>query len=335
MHENSEWTLWKFVLDVLKSEKTVAFIAVVAHEKGSPGKTGFKMAITAEKRSTGTIGGGIMEFSIKEQYALQLREGKKISDVRKLVHTQSSKRGEPSGLTCAGSQTICAVSLSEWDIPTVTSILTSLTDNLPATLTITVNGIACREGKQQPQTTFEQLSAFGWAYFENVGPEYALYIVGGGHVGAALARIVVGLNFYVVVYDDREPIKLPGAQCVDQKKVTDSYMRLAFHITDPLHSFAAIVTSDVSTDTIALKQLLPLRLPYVGIMGVEAKIARIKNSLSIEEVREFEQQYIHAPIGIRIDSNTAEEIAVSIAAEIISVRNNLRQSYTRSVSENA
>ena len=71
------------------------------------------------------------------------------------------------------------------------------------------------------------------------------------------------------------------------------------------------------------KQLLPMSLPYIGIMGAEAKIARIKNSLSPGEQAEFERQHIYAPIGIRIDSGTADEIAVSIAAELITVRNRL------------
>ena len=76
MNENAEWMLWNFVLDALKGGRSAAFIAVAAHEKGSPGKTGFKMAFTADKQSVGTIGGGIMEFSIREQYVLQLKNGK-------------------------------------------------------------------------------------------------------------------------------------------------------------------------------------------------------------------------------------------------------------------
>ncbi len=319
MNENTEWMVWKFVLDALKCGHPVAFIAVAAHEKGSPGKTGFKMAFTGDKQSVGTIGGGIMEFSIKEQYALQLRNGKLFCDVRTLVHTASTKRGEPSGLTCAGSETLCVVSLCESDIPTVASILEALTEHQPAVLTVTGNGIACVAGKQATHSTFEQLSAFGWTYSENIGPEYTLYIIGGGHVGAALSRIATRLDFYVVVYDERGAVDTGSGE----KRVTDSYSRLAGHITDPQSSFAAIVTSDVSTDTIALKQLLPMRLPYVGIMGVEAKIARIKNSLSPAERLECEQQHIYAPIGIRIDSSTADEIAVSIAAELITVRNRL------------
>ncbi len=321
MNENAEWMLWNFVLDALKGGRSAAFIAVAAHEKGSPGKTGFKMAFTADKQSVGTIGGGIMEFSIREQYVLQLKNGKTFCDVRMLVHTPSTQRGEPSGLTCAGSETLCVVSLGESDIPTVSSILEALTEHRPAVLTVTADGIACSAGKQAPHSTFEQLSAFGWTYSENIGPDYTLYIVGGGHVGAALSRIAVRLNFYVVMYDERSTGQKDTAS--DEKKITDAYSRLASHIAEPQESFAAIVTSDVATDTIALKQLLPMSLPYIGIMGAEAKIARIKNSLSPGEQAEFERQHIYAPIGIRIDSGTADEIAVSIAAELITVRNRL------------
>jgi xanthine dehydrogenase accessory factor len=323
MHTNAEWMLWNHVLERLQGGATVAFITVVAHEKGSPGKTGFKMAITADGESLGTIGGGVMEHSMKEQYAERLRDGKDFCELRTLVHALQSKRGEPSGLTCAGSETICAMSLRERDIPCIASILEAVTDHLPAVLELTTIGMSCTHVKQPVHATFEQVSAFGWTYRENIGPEYALYIIGGGHVGAALSRIAAGLNFYVVVYDDREGLHMPGEDVDADKKIVDAYSRLASHIAEPRKSFAAIVTSDFTTDTIALRQLLPLRLPYVGIMGVESKIVRIKNSLSPEEQEEFGRQHIYAPIGMRIDSSTADEIAVSIAGELISVRNRL------------
>lgn len=325
MLENSEWTLWNHVLAVLTKGEAVAFIAVVAHEKGSPGKTGFKMAFTADKKSVGTIGGGIMEFSLKEQYALQLRECKRFCDVRTLVHALQTKRGEPSGLTCAGSETICAVSLYERDIPTVRSILEALTEHLPGMIGLTANGLTFSEGKQPVHSTFEQLSAFGWTYTENIGPEYSLYIIGGGHVGAALSRIAASLDLYVVVYDEREGSDVLAEHVAAHKKITDSYAHLGSHIMEPQKTFAAIVTSDYTTDVVALDQLLPLRLAYVGIMGVEAKIARIKNSLAPDDQLEYERQHIHAPIGISIGSSTSDEIAVSIAAELISVRSALRK----------
>ncbi len=325
MAENNEWTLWSFVLETLRRGEAVAFLAVVDHEKGSPGKTGFKMAFTAGKKSVGTIGGGIMEFSMKEQYALQLRQCKRFCDVRTLVHTQQTKRGEPSGLTCAGSETVCAVSLYERDIPAVASILEALTEHLPGVMGLTANGLAYTEGKLPMHSTFEQLSAFGWTYTENIGPEYTLYIVGGGHVGAALSRIAAGLDFYVVVYDERPDAGIAAGPVSAHKRIADSYARLGTHIAEPATSFAAIVTSDYTTDAVALAQLLPLRLAYIGIMGVEAKIARIKASLSDDDQREYDRQTIHAPIGVRIESGTADEIAVSIAAELISVRNMLRK----------
>jgi xanthine dehydrogenase accessory factor len=325
MHETTEWTLWKYVLDTLKAGGSAAFIAVVAHEKGSPGKTGFKMAFTADKQSIGTIGGGIMEFSLKEQYAGLLRNGKTFCDVRTLVHALETRRGEPSGLTCSGSQTICAVSLHERDIPAVASILDALSDHLPAIMGLTPNGLTCTAGWQAAHSAFEQLSAFGWTYTENVGPEYTMYIIGGGHVGAALSRIAARLDFYVVVYDDREGLPMVSEGISAHKKITAPYTELASHIVEPQKSFAAIVTADYTTDSVAVKQLLPMRLPYLGIMGVEAKIARIKNSLSPEEQLEFEHQHIYAPIGMRIDSGTADEIAVSIAAEVITVRNALEK----------
>lgn len=318
-----EHVLWKFIIDKLTNGERVMLIVVVAYEKGSPGKTGFKIAFTADKNSIGTIGGGIMEFSLMEHYCAQLRSGKKIRDLRLLIHSTEAKRGEPSGLTCAGSQTICALSLEEDDAPTVRSISTTLQEHQHARMVLSEQGIDCVAGNNSSRYTFQQTHSSQWKYEENIGPEYTVYVIGGGHVGNALSRILATLDVNVVVYDEREDLQLFSENTFAHKKIKAPYSELASHISDPQNSLAAIVTSNRITDAVALKQVLPLSMRYVGMMGTKAKIARIILSLSEEEKKEYQNQNIHAPIGVEIESRTAEEIAVSIAAEIIAVKNTL------------
>ncbi len=318
MKENQ---LWKFILEKLMTGERVVLLVVVDFEKGSPGKTGFKLALTADKKFVGTIGGGVMEYSILEQYAAQLQSGKVIRDLRMLVHSPTTSRGELSGLACAGSQTMCAVSLDENDIFTVRSIHAALVEHLPARMIFTEDGFFFDEGKKSNHSTFKQTSSVQWRYEENIGPEYTIYVIGGGHVGNALSRILATLDFYIVVYDEREDLQLLKENAFAHKKIIAPYSQLAQHITEPQKSFAAIVTSNSNSDTVVLQQVLPLHLPYVGLMGAEAKIARVKKSLDEAERKEFLRQHIHSPIGIQIESRTVEEIAISIAAEIIAVKN--------------
>jgi xanthine dehydrogenase accessory factor len=335
MVEKNEIRLWRFVADKLIADGRVALLTVTADEKGSPGKKGFKMALSADADSSGTIGGGIMEYSLKEQYTERLQRGEVIRDIRMLVHAQHTKRGEPSGLTCAGSQIVCVLSLGRDDIPAVRSIIRSLEDSGAAHMIVSDAGLVYGEGRSPDQMVFVQSSASRWMHTENLGPEYTVFIVGGGHVGHALSRIMATLSMSVVVYDERAGMPMLEDNPYADRKITDAYATLGAYIQEPAKTFAAIVTSDYSTDAVAVRQLLPLGLPYIGIMGVEAKIARIKNSLDEDDRIRFESQAVHAPIGLPIGSSTAEEIAVSIAAEIIAVKNRIAQTRTAPITDGA
>jgi xanthine dehydrogenase accessory factor len=313
--------LWKFIIEQLQLDKRVMFITVVDYTKGSPGKTGFKLAFTIDKAFVGTIGGGVMEHSVMEEYSARLLKPEKICELRFLVHSTQATRGEPSGLNCAGSQTLCALSLDECDIESMNSILSSLQSNISSSILLSENGLTYQQKKNSVHSTFYHSGALEWNYEENIGPEYTVYIIGGGHVGNALSRILATLDVHVVVYDERKDLNLLAENTFAHKKINAPYAELATHIVDPQKSFAAIVTSNTEADTIALQQLIPLHLPYIGVMGTKAKIARIKKSLTEREQIEFESQHIHSPIGIQIGSRTVEEIAISIAAQIIAIKN--------------
>jgi xanthine dehydrogenase accessory factor len=319
----NEQQLWTFTADVLSSGGRIALLAVAADEKGSPGKQGFKLALAPGGRSAGTIGGGVMEYRLKEQYERRLRENEEVHEVRLLVHSAETKRGEPSVLSCAGSQTVCIVTLGKKDLPAVTSIVHALESKTPARMVLSQDGLAVEAGAQPMHAAFEQTSERQWTYAENVGPALTAIIVGGGHVGNALSRILATLQMYVIVYDERDDLPIFRDNPYAHRKIADGYSKIGSYITEPEKTFAAVVTSDFTTDAEAVQQLLPLHLPYLGIMGVRAKMARIKNTLSDPERSMFEAQDIHAPIGVPIGSSTAEEIAVSIAAEMIAVKNRM------------
>jgi xanthine dehydrogenase accessory factor len=312
--------LWKFLDDELQHRHPVVLIVVVDYEKGSPGKTGFKLAFNAQKKCVGTIGGGIMEHSLIEQYSKQLVEKKTVRELRTLVHSPQTNRGEPSGLSCAGSQTIFSLSLNESDGSTVHALYRAWAEQLPVKMILTNRGLGCADEKNAEHFRFPKKFPDKWKYEENMGIEYSIYIVGGGHVGFALSRVMATLDFNVIVYDDRADLPMLKENTFAHKIITAPYTELAKHIPEPHKTFAAIVTSHFNHDTEAVRQLLPLHLPYVGVMGVPAKVGRIENLLTEEERKEFRGSNIHAPIGIAIDSNTPEEIAVSIAAEMIRVK---------------
>ncbi|MFA5833281.1 MAG: XdhC family protein [Bacteroidota bacterium] len=313
-----ERIFWKFIFDRLSRGESVMLLIVVEYEKGSPGKTGFKMAVTPSEMA-GTIGGGLMEFKLLSSTREFLASGKPVRIVKKMVHNPNTTIGEPSGLICAGSETICILSLSLDDATTIENIINGIHSYTPSHFELTNNGISFHKRKLENHNHFQSTSKDEWFYRENVGAEYTVYIAGGGHVGLATARMLQMLDFNLVLFDDREDAPAMKEDSLIVRKIISPYEEIGTHIEENITSFVAIVTAALQSDRLALQSILGKKLGYIGLMGTEAKIARIMNSFSSDEKKTLEK--IYAPIGIEIESRSVEEIAVSIAAQMIKVKN--------------
>jgi xanthine dehydrogenase accessory factor len=148
-----------------------------------------------------------------------------------------------------------------------------------------------------------------------------LYIFGAGHVGYYLARAASDAGFEVHVVDDRAAFanreRFPFAASV---VVEDIPAWLAQTVL-PASAYAVVVTRGHRNDLDALEALAPRSLRYLGLIGSRAKVARLYDQLLGDGRATPEQlSWIHAPIGLDIGAVTPQEIAVSIAAELIAIR---------------
>ena len=164
-----------------------------------------------------------------------------------------------------------------------------------------------------------------WRYEENFGPMNTAYVIGGGHVGLALSRVLAMLDFRIVVLDERPDVGTFKDNGHAHEKITVSYGEIGRHVPDGggdgEENYAFIMTPDHKADKLVLHQLLDKRLFYLGMMGSAKKVDEIFTRLRHEGVPAERLQKIHAPIGLPIKSHTPAEIAISIAAEIISLKN--------------
>lgn len=313
-----ELGFWQFVSDHLQQQHPVMLVVVVDYEKGSPGKTGFKIAVTNDA-TYGTIGGGVMEFNLILLSREFLASATPVRIIKKLVHNPHTSIGEPSGLICAGSQTICMLSLGCEDVDSAINTLSALKWYAPSHLVLSLTGLQFRMGKQPTHSQFHWTEEQNWQYRENVGSEYTVYIIGGGHVGLATARVMQTLDLNVVLIDDRDDAPAIKDDSLLVRKIIASYETVARYIEEGEKSLIVTVTSAIQSDRMVLQSILGKKFGYIGLMGTQAKISKILNSFSPTEKNYLDG--IHAPIGIDIKSKTAEEIAVSIAAEVIREKN--------------
>lgn len=149
----------------------------------------------------------------------------------------------------------------------------------------------------------------------------SLYVFGAGHVGYYLARVASDAGFEVHVIDDRAAFanreRFPFASSV----VVDDIPGWLTATSLPASAYAVVVTRGHRNDLETLQALAPRDLRYLGLIGSRAKVARIYDQLLGEGRATIEQlSRVHAPIGLDIGAVTPQEIAVSIAAELVAVR---------------
>jgi xanthine dehydrogenase accessory factor len=317
--------VWNLAAASLRAGTPVALLCVVRSEGSSPGRQGFKMAVT-DATVAGSIGGGVMEHKWVELARQRLRE----ADAPPLLRPQIHRREAPadrSGMMCSGEQEVLLWPLAAADSATVAAIEAAL-----QTLTGGYLELSPAAGLRfiapdaaTDQTTFEPaLYAYqpgpAWRYRERLGFRDQLTIVGGGHVSLALSRVAAALDFELTVLDDRPNLPtLDANDAAHHRRVID-YEHVAAEVPTSPHRYVVVMTVGYRTDAVVLRHLLGAAYHYLGVMGSTAKVAELRQGLAEAGFSATEIARLHGPIGLPINSQTPEEIAISIAAELIQVR---------------
>jgi len=157
---------------------------------------------------------------------------------------------------------------------------------------------------------------------EPIFPPAQLVIAGAGHIGKALAHLGSMLDFEVTVIDDRpeyaDSENIPDAGHIIVKDIGNAMQELKKRDD----TYVVIVTRGHKDDASALKPCIGSNAAYIGMIGSKNKIAAMrKNFIQNKWATGKQWDEIHAPVGLEIKSQTVEEIAMSIAAQLILVRN--------------
>jgi len=174
-----------------------------------------------------------------------------------------------------------------------------------------------------PNITVVPMSCNGkiWLYYEFERNLPVVYIFGGGHVGQALIEILGKLKYHVILIDNRQELfeknKAQGINCIYME-----YKDFVEQFVPADDSYFVSVTYGHLFDYEILKTLYTRNLvkKYIGIIASKAKAAAMINNLKNDIDTNIDLSKLHMPIGLKIGGDTAYEIALSIAAEIQSVR---------------
>ena len=158
-------------------------------------------------------------------------------------------------------------------------------------------------------------------FVEPILPQPIVYLFGGGHVSVALAKSASAAGFGIGVIDDREMFanaeRFPMA-----REIFTSYEEAFAKIVPDSSSYLVIVTRGHKEDMRVLAWAVRTEARYIGMIGSKRKVLSIYKALESDGYRPEEFQRVYAPMGLAIGALSPEEIAVSVAAELIAVRRN-------------
>lgn len=157
-------------------------------------------------------------------------------------------------------------------------------------------------------------------YLEPYAPPATVLVIGCGHVGKAVASLAYWLGYRVILNDDREELvtaeNIPEADLYLPGDIDQLLDQIQIHS----NTYIAILTRNVALDRQILPRLAESPAPYIGVIGSRRRWEETKRLLLADGLNEADLLRFHSPIGLELNAETPEEIAVSIMAEIIMLR---------------
>lgn len=353
--------IYAHLFNLFKKKKPLALATIVETRGSSPQIPGASAIFSPkELLLAGTIGGGVLEANAQKKSIQALKKRETLVCDFSLKNDINSTKGA----ICGGEIKILIDACPEKHKDTFNSIIQSLNQRKPGTLATFINKISKQKvdisrywikGKEKfTANRGKHLSLYkeeieetflrgepkllkinkkisynrtkeNFLFLEPISPLPQLVIFGAGHIGQVLAHLGSLLSFEVTVIDNRPEFankeKLPDTDHIIVKDIGKALQN--FPISSD--TYFIIVTRGHQYDAEALRQVIKSKAAYIGMIGSKKKIALMRKKILEQKfatARQFDN--IYAPIGIDINSKTVEEIAISIAGQLILVRNKIK-----------
>lgn len=294
----------KIILHVESGER-IAVCAIVATRGSTPQPPGVFICVNEAAQMTGTLGGGCVEADVRRQAHQMLQfESSKL-----IIFELDHDFGYIDGMICGGQLDIAVQVLSLIaDIEPYKHALENIGSGKKAVIPIRI--------KQNEQPV---------EYRITVEAEPKLLIIGAGHISRVLANMMLPLGFSVFVIDDRSDYANEERFPPPIHTISGDIIPILSDQHIDTNTYIVIVTRGHKLDETALKAVIESPAKYIGMIGSRRKIHVIFDDLKQGGISEELLSRVNAPIGVDIGAVTTEEIALSIAAQLVEVRREERQ----------
>ncbi len=305
-------------LDVLRQAKTwraeghnVWLVTVLETWGSAPRPPGALLALRNDGQVVGSVSGGCVEDDLIDR----VRHGERVGKPSLVTYGVTKEEAARFGLPCGGTLRLVQEPLG--DTAWIDEILarTSRHELVARSVDMTTGTVTIEPARRGEAFAFD-----GQTMRALFGPRWRLLIIGSGQLSRALAPIAQSLDFEVICCDPREEYGLtwdvPGS--IFSKSMPDD---LVVELQPDAHTAVVAVTHDPKLDDMALLEALKSSAFYVGALGSRLNTQKRQERLKLFDLSDAEIARLHGPIGLHLGSRTPAEIAVSIAAEIVAVRN--------------
>jgi xanthine dehydrogenase accessory factor len=327
--------LYAVIEDHLRRAEKGAIATIIRKSGAAPRGTGAKMFIAETGASYGTIGGGGVELDTIREAGSIIASGKPSI----LEYRMDSSSVEASGMICGGNVDILIEPVTQGQRDFYAALAELEKKGKPGLIVTTLSDTGFEKtvltdgkkvaGDPVPDGVSEHFPE----YLKHMGPSVegrmivepvlfspAVYIFGAGHISLFLSKVVTMVDFSVTVIDDRSEFanteRFPEAEHVMVEPFDKVFDKLEFQGKE----YVVIVTRGHAWDAVVLEEAMKRPTRYVGMIGSRRKTAIIIQHLRDKGIDPDRLAAVHSPIGLAIDAETPEEIAVAIVAEMISVR---------------
>nr|WP_294942775.1 XdhC/CoxI family protein [uncultured Mucilaginibacter sp.] len=346
-----------------KQGKKTALATVVQVEGSAYRRAGARMLITEDGQLTGAISGGCLEGDALRKARLVILQQEPMLVTYDTTDDDDAKLGV--GLGCNGIIHILIEPITDEQNNPITFLKTVVAGRKNAVI-VTLFSVDDRKAPQpgtclcltedelllnrlegsphreclindakevleslHSETKLYQGKVVYTAFVEFVKPLISLVIIGAGNDAVPLTKLAAVLGWDTTVIDGRPNYALPERFPSAQKVMVAKPEQVLPQISINAHTAFVLMTHNYNYELALLKQLLPMQLSYLGILGPKKKLARMLAEIedSGQPVTEERLKTVYGPVGLDIGSEGAEEIALSIVAEIKAVLSN-RKGYS-------
>jgi xanthine dehydrogenase accessory factor len=289
----------------------VWLVTVIETWGSAPRPPGALLAMRGDGLVVGSVSGGCVEDDLIDR----VRNGERVATPSLVTYGVSKEEAARFGLPCGGNLRLVQEPLI--DAAWIDDVLRrTAAHQLVARRLDMKTGLVSIESASRGEA-FEYDGATLRALF---GPRWRMLIIGAGQLSRVLAQMALALDFEVICCDPREEYHLTWdiEGTTFSKAMPDDLVTLLQ--LDP-HSAVIAVTHDPKLDDMALLEALKSPAFYVGALGSRSNTAKRRERLALFDLSADEIGRLHGPIGLHLGSKTPAEIAVSILAEVIAVRN--------------